>query len=206
MKYKLISDELIAMRDLDLQVRQSLLESGELNKGYHEQMEAIHLKNANRLNEIIQEIGYPNNEKVGKPASEAAWLIIQHAISLPEFMKACLKLAEVESQNGNISPVNVAFLKDRISMFENRPQSFGTQFEFDEKGNFQPYKLDESIEIINKRRESLGLNSVEERLDELKRENDQYMLAKKTLSEIRQEKLEFEQWKLSTGWIKAISD
>ena len=194
------------MRDLDLQVRQSLLESGELSKGYNKQMEAVHLKNANRLNEIIQEIGYPNEKKVGKSASEAAWLIIQHAISLPGFMKGCLKLAEVESQNGNISPINVAFLKDRISTFENRPQSFGTQFEFDEKGNLQPYKLDESIETVNERRQALGLNSIEERLDELKRENDKYAPAKKTITEIKREKLEFENWKLSTGWTKEHND
>lgn len=42
--------------------------------------------------EIIDTIGYPTIAKVGKAASEAAWLIVQHAISEPKLMKRCYGL------------------------------------------------------------------------------------------------------------------
>jgi len=202
MRFELISEEIIRMHDLDIEVRQKLLEEGELDKGYHEKMEEIHLKNAKRLDEIINEIGYPNEEKVGKEASNAAWLIIQHAISLPNFMMKCLKLIEPELQKGNINPLNFVYLKDRISMYQDKPQSYGTQFEIDDNGNLEPYKLDDTTKVINERRRELGLNSIEERKIELRQESEKYNPVKKTKEEIKQEKLKFEEWRYNVGWIK----
>jgi len=190
------------MRDLDLEFRDRLLEAGKLNEGYDEEMEEIHLKNANRLNEIINEIGYPNVKKVGKMASDAAWLIIQHSISFPKFMIDCLELMQLELKNGDINPVNYAFLKDRILMFQGKPQSYGTQFEFDEDGKLRPYELDEPIVIINEKRKALGLNSVDERLDELQKENNAHNSNVRTKEKLKEEKLAFEKWRLKTGWIK----
>lgn len=43
-------------------------------------MEQLHNRNAKILNDIIEAIGYPTIDKVGKEASEAAWLVIQHSI------------------------------------------------------------------------------------------------------------------------------
>lgn len=197
MKYKKIAKEIVTMRNNDLKVRQQLLNSGELSKRYNKKMEEVHLENANRLNEIIGEIGYPNDEKVGRDGSEATWLIIQHAISQPSFMKRCLKLAEIEAINRKINPSNVAFLTDRIAMFENKPQHYGTQFEFDENGKPVPYKLDAPWNIVNERRNQIGLNSLEERLTEL---TGQAVI--KTKEEILKERNEFEQWKKKIGWIE----
>jgi len=46
------------------------------------------------LNDIIEKIGYPTVEKVGEEASEAAWLIIEHSIGQPNFMRKCAELLE----------------------------------------------------------------------------------------------------------------
>jgi len=76
-----IAQELIEMALHDLQVREKLFNDGALSDGYNPEMEAVHKKNAARLTEIVEEFGYPTKSKVGTEASEAAWLIVQHAIS-----------------------------------------------------------------------------------------------------------------------------
>jgi hypothetical protein len=194
-----LAAELLAMQKADLMLRQQLLEAGQLHSGYNKQMEAVHLQNANRLAEIIAEIGYPNTAKVGAEASAAAWLIIQHGISLPTFMKSCLKLAE---EDGTVAPIEIAYLADRIAKFEERPQPFGTQFLPDENGKLQLYRTVESIEIVNRKRKQLGLCSVEEKLAELQAEEAAFAPAVKSHEQLKQEQENYKNWKVQTGWIK----
>ena len=51
--------ELIAMREEDFRVRQELLDTGLLGGPYVPRMEAVHVKNAGRLRQIIAEYGWP---------------------------------------------------------------------------------------------------------------------------------------------------
>lgn len=55
-------------------------------------LEIIALKNADLA--LRDRIGYPTEDRVGKEAATAAWLVIQHAIEQPDFMKKCRKLLE----------------------------------------------------------------------------------------------------------------
>src|ERR1700758_4188346 len=90
-----IADELLAMAELDPDTAAELAASGALYEGYHPRMVAIHEKNAARLKAIIAEVGWPTERLVGERAAKAAWLIAQHAISQPDFQRACLEhLAE----------------------------------------------------------------------------------------------------------------
>ena len=162
-----IAQELVERRKNDLAVRQRLIDEGKLFGGYNPEMEKIHLENARRLQEIIDQIGWPTHELVGEEGSQAAWLIVQHAISFPSFMKNCLALMTEQEKAGTIDPVNVAFLSDRIALYENRPQSYGTQFTDDEQGQLACYELDAPVDDVNERRRKLGLNTIKERLAEL---------------------------------------
>ncbi|WP_197463465.1 DUF6624 domain-containing protein [Cochleicola gelatinilyticus] len=123
-------------------------------------MEAVHLQNAKQLNEIIKTIGFPTIEAVGKEANEAAWLIIQHAISDPAFMKKCLKLLEQAVNENKANPIHLAYLSDRIAVLEGNPQQYGTQFDWDKNYQLSPNKYDDLLKV-NERRKSLGLNSLE---------------------------------------------
>jgi hypothetical protein len=51
--------ELLDMRAEVMRVRQELLESGELGGSYAPQMEAMHVRNASRLRELIAAHGWP---------------------------------------------------------------------------------------------------------------------------------------------------
>lgn len=87
-----IAGELTALAQHDLKVRERLLQENKLSPEYNAEMEAVHKANAARLKEIIDRIGWPSKSKVGTDASEAAWLIAQHAIGEPAFYekKLCI--------------------------------------------------------------------------------------------------------------------
>ncbi|QKZ13795.1 DUF6624 domain-containing protein [Spirosoma sp. KUDC1026] len=201
MLYPDIAQELIERQEHDLIVRQRLITEGKLFEGYNPDMEAVHLDNAQRLWKIIDRIGWPAPEQVGEKASQAAWLIVQHAISLPAFMKSALALMNEQQETRTIDPVNLAFLSDRIAMYENRPQSYGTQFVDDEQGRLMPYALADSIEQVNQRREELGLNTVQERLAELTAQINVEQKKAPAPGERQAKREEYDAWRRKVGWI-----
>lgn len=201
MLYPDIAQELIERGEHDLAVRQRLITEGNLSGGYNPDMEAVHLDNARRLQEIIDQIGWPAQEQVGKEASQAAWLIVQHAISLPAFMKKALALMNEQQKTRTIDPVNLAFLSDRIAMYENRPQLYGTQFVDDEQGRLAPYTLADSIDQVNQRRQELGLNTVPERLIELTARMSVEHEKQLTPDQRQAKQEEYDAWRRKVGWI-----
>jgi len=94
------------------------------------------------LNDIIEKIGYPTVEKVGEEASEAAWLIIEHSIGQPNFMRKCAELLEKAVCENKASPINLAYLTDRITVFEGRSQFYGTQFDWDKNAELSANPFD----------------------------------------------------------------
>ncbi|WP_088324908.1 DUF6624 domain-containing protein [Polaribacter tangerinus] len=193
-----IASLIIKLKNTDIRVRDELIRKGILNDEYHPEMEKIHIENAKILETIIDKHGYPTIQKVGKEAHEAAWLIIQHAISKPQFMKKCQKLLEIVVKENNASKINNAYLKDRIAVFENKKQFFGTQFDWDKNGKLAPNPL-ECIIKVNKRRKSIGLNSIEEQTEILnniaKKENQH---PPKDALKLKQS---YEAWRKKVGWI-----
>jgi hypothetical protein len=116
-------------------------------------------------------------------------------------MKNCLALAQEEAANNQIDPVNVAFLSDRIAMYEDRPQSYGTQFIDDENGELIPYELDYEIDVVNQKRKTLGLNTIKERLEELTQQKIIEKEQKKSNDQIIGAKQAYDNWRRKVGWI-----
>lgn len=201
MIYPEIAKELNERRKNDFTVRQRLIEEEKLFGSYNPEMEKVHFENAYALEQIIAQIGWPTPNQVGEEASQAAWLIVQHAISLPNFMRGCLSLMKTERDTGDIDPVNIAFLSDRIAKYENRPQSYGTQFDNGVDGRLMVYKLDASAEQVNQRRLAIGLNSFEERLAELEEQltSEQFQLPAEKERQTEQEN--YDAWRKKVGWI-----
>lgn len=193
-----LAKEIIELRDADLALRDSLIESGILEDGYNKDMEKLHLANTKRLGEIMNQIGYPTTDKVGEEASEAAWLIIQHSISKPDFMRKCRKLLEGAVNKQLANPTNLAYLTDRIAVFEGGPQKYGTQFDWDEQGALSPNKYDD-VDKVNKRRLSIGLNRLEEQVVKMRKqaENDN----RTSLEKHADRKVKFDLWRKKVGWI-----
>jgi hypothetical protein len=187
------------LKDRDLHLRDELIREGTLSDGYDPAMEALHNNNAKILNDLIDLIGYPTEDKVGKEASEAAWLVIQHAIGQPAFMRKCRELLQKAVDENKAAPINLAYLSDRIAVFEGRPQMYGTQFDWDEKGELVPNPFDD-LTRVNQRRKAIGLNTLEDQLAMMrKRTKEENQLPPKDLEKRKREVVE---WKIKVGWTK----
>ncbi|WP_339716832.1 DUF6624 domain-containing protein [Cyclobacterium amurskyense] len=199
MNYHEIAEKIIELKNTDLEFREKLIESGKLGEGYNKEMAEIHNKNTKTLNEIINKIGYPTLDKVGKEANEATWLIIQHSIGQPNFMKKCVKLLEIAIHQNKANSKNLAYLTDRIAVFENKPQLYGTQFDWDESGELSPNTFDD-LKKVNQRRKSIGLNSIEEQTKIIRKQakNNKQSPPK----DFEKRKQEIEEWKKTVGWKK----
>lgn len=76
--------------------------------------ESVDRFNTKRLEEIVNEIGWPTFSKVGKDGAHAAWNIIQHAVFNPPFMKICLREMKLALKNNQVDGVDYAYLYDRF--------------------------------------------------------------------------------------------
>lgn len=196
---ELLHQELVAMAENDLSVREALVADGSLgNHGYHPRMEAVHKNNADRLATIIEQYGWPGKSLVDKDGASAAWLIAQHAIGNPPFMRHCLSLLQQASSNNEVIPWQAAMLEDRIRMYEGKPQIYGTQFQPNKTGELTPYMI-ENPECVNERRLAVGLNTLEERTTELR---DQMARENVPVSPDLEE--QYEKWLYSVGWRVAV--
>ena len=199
MNYSKIAKEIIELQNADLELRDKLIQNGELFDGYNKEMEALHIKNAKILDNIIEKHGFPMIEKVGREANEAAWLVIQHSISKPEFMKKCAALLEKAVKESQADAKQLAYLTDRIAVFEDRAQLYGTQFDWDERGEINPKPFDD-FEKVNERRKSVGLNSLQEQIEiirkQILRENQ------KPPADRHERNKQADEWRKKVGWIK----
>ena len=177
---------LVKLAEKDKTVREQLLREHELSGGYHPEMEKIHRENAGVLKKIIHRIGFPGISKVGEEAYEAAWLIAQHAIAEPAFMKTFFEL-----MSENIADVNKkhwAYLHDRIQYFQGEPQRFGTQLNAD--GSIYPVT---DRDQLNSFRQEYGLPLIS--YEELK------AIAKvEDIERIESENPEYVKWRNGAGW------
>jgi hypothetical protein len=159
--WRAVRADLLAMASEDRRVRAELAADGSLFGGYHPRMRAVHDANAARLSAILQERGWPGEPQVGEPGAQAAWLIVQHAIAQPAFQRRALEALRLAAERGEVPPVQAAMLEDRIRTLEGRPQRYGTQFDWDERGELSPMPI-EDPDKVDERRRSVGLPSLAE--------------------------------------------
>ncbi|GIG70112.1 DNA-3-methyladenine glycosylase [Phytomonospora endophytica] len=141
--------ELLTMAAEDDHVRTELAADGSLYDGYHPRMAAVHHANAERLTAILDEHGWPTAATVGTQAHDAAWIITQHAIADPALQHRVLTTADGP-------PARLATLADRIAYFEARPQTYGTQFDWNDDGELRPWTIDDPAHV-DERRATVGL-------------------------------------------------
>ena len=158
--------DLLDMARLDDSARAELATSGTLfNAGYEPRMARVHQRNAQRLRRIIESVGWPGSDLVGGDGAEAAWLVLQHAISEPDLLRRALPLLTTAARKGKASPAHAAMLEDRIRFFEGRPQRYGTQFDWDADGSLSPGEVEDPQKLAE-RRLAVGLPPIEDQLEE----------------------------------------
>jgi hypothetical protein len=192
-----LRQELLAMREEDLRVRTELMDAGELGGPYVPRMEAVHVRNAARLRELIAVYGWPAEDTAGEDGAEAAWLLVQHAIGEPEFQRRTLGMLQSCAAEGRVPGWHAAYLEDRIALYEGRPQRFGTQWMDDpEDGRARPLPLADP-QHVNELRASVGLGLL------YPIPEPGPPLAPEKRRELEETQAWWDQWLVSKGWRSA---
>lgn len=190
-----LKERLVAMVDEDRRVRAELAATGELFQGYTPQMEEVHSRNAQALQAIIEQFGWPGKSLVSEEGAHASWLILQHAIGQPEFQRRCLPLLKEAMAHQDADPAQVALLEDRICFFERRPQRYGTQFDWDEHGQMSPWTI-EDPERVDVYRKAVGLGSLAESIEQVRQEANG-----PPPPDYEKRREEMQTWAKAVGWV-----
>ena len=118
-------------------------------------------ENREWMKPLIEKHGWLGKSLVGKDGANAAWLLAQHSDMDRKFQKQCLGLME-KMPKGEVTPIQLGYLTDRVLVAEGKPQRYGTQIKLVD-GKPTPHNL-EDPENLNKRRKEIGLGTIEEYL------------------------------------------
>lgn len=166
---QVLADELKRMAEVDqiaANVRLGKYKemSSEDWKAFKDSVFTTHQK---RLKEILDKQGFVGFDLAGKEGSLNFWLMVQHSDHNPDFQKEVLKKMKIEVDKENAEPSNYGLLVDRVNLNTGKPQIYGSQVDY----NFAfaqayPIKLADSANV-NKRRNSIGLEPLEEYLNDM---------------------------------------
>ena len=190
-----LADRLVALAAHDLATRARLAEDGSLFGGYNPKMRAVHESNARQLDTIIGASGWPTAQEVGDDGAEAAWLIAQHAIGLPDFQRKCFALLQAEVAAGQAPSWQMAMMCDRIRIYEGRLQLYGTQFDWDDEGQMSP-RPSEDPDGVDRRRGEVGLEPL---ADAIVRHKAQSASQPKP-TDLAERRKQMDDWAKSVGW------
>lgn len=124
---------------------------------------AIDLFHLPKLQKVAESYGWPGYSLIGVEGSHAFWLLIQHT---PDqiFQNRCLELLEQAVLNEDASPIDLAYLRDRVNVHAGKKQIYGTQV--NDSGALYPI---EDMEHVNERRLAFGLSPLEEYLETIRK-------------------------------------
>jgi hypothetical protein len=148
-------DKLKPLVDRDLVLRDVLLKRGIINDTYHPELEKLQLENSIKFEALISKNGFPVLSSAGDEAVRLAWLIIQHSISRPDFMRFCLEQMRLAAGQQDYPLELLAHTEDRVRYFEGLGQLFGTQLDWI-GGELLPVEI-ELPQEVNVRRRGMGL-------------------------------------------------
>jgi hypothetical protein len=163
MNEQLIS-ALKSLKARDVETRERLLKEKRLYGFYDEELQHVHIENAEALGRLVAIHGWPGVSMVGLEGCRTAWLLAQHAICTPALQRRFLHELEVAAASGDAPTKLAAFLTDRIRFNEGKPQVYGTVLDWNESGELG-CEL-EYPERVDELRQSVGLSSFEESLRE----------------------------------------
>ncbi|MET8658779.1 DUF6624 domain-containing protein [Streptomyces griseus] len=113
-------------------------------------------RHGDRLNEIMEEYGWPTADLVGEEAARAAWLVAQHADRQLDVQRRALQLMRQAVSAGSAGPRELAFLHDRTLVNEGGKQIYGTQIAGVKDGAPVPWPC-EDPERVDELRADVGI-------------------------------------------------
>lgn len=126
------------------------------------EMAKVDFDNTEWLKRHVADKGWPKYSEVGEKASNAAWLLVQHADHDPAFQLKALRLMEPLVAENEVSKRNFAYLYDRVMLKLAGKQRYATQLTC-ENGERVAQPL-EDAERVDELRAEVGLEPFAEYL------------------------------------------
>lgn len=172
---QVLADQLKRMAEVD-QIA-AYIPQGEYKKMSKEQWnsfkDSVFTTHQKILKQIFDKHGFVGIDLAGEEGSYNFWLMVQHCDHNPDFQKEVLEKMKIEVVNNNADSSNYAFLVDRVNINTGKAQIYGTQVEHNfDIAQAYPKKLADSANV-NERRQSIGLEPLEEYLNFMTQSNFQ---------------------------------
>lgn len=148
--------------DTDQKIRAKLSASegnDSLLMSYLGEMSLIDRKNREKVLPILEKYGWLPISKIGEKASDGLFYVLQHSGDLDLFRKYLSEIKKLSEKN-EAKAWHAALIEDRLLMYENRKQIYGSQVvtrknKYDGAYFVWPIK---DPEKVNDLRESVGLS------------------------------------------------
>jgi hypothetical protein len=134
-------------------------------KALEDKANSVDRDNLTWMKTVVAKYGWPGKSLVGKHGAFAAFLLIQHADRDPAFQEACLKKMQA-APPGEVEPVSLAYLTDRVLVAKGKKQKYGTQGRWVNGKMVAPLIEDEAT--VDERRKAIGLGPLRAYLKALK--------------------------------------
>jgi len=115
--------------------------------------------NLANVKEILDKYGWLGINEIGEKANLALFLVIQHADSLTQV--TCLPMMRQAVKEGKAKAEHLALLEDRVLTNQGKPQMYGSQVRTNRSGKNEFFPIADERNV-NRRRESVGLEPLEE--------------------------------------------
>ena len=116
-----------------------------------------------KVRDILDTHGWPSKNKIGKKGNSTLFLVIQHANF--DVQTTYFPMMQKAMHQGSLAKRQYAMFYDRLLLGQGNKQIFGTQLAMDKSSN-KPYVLPLKDPMnVDKRREEMGLNTMQENLN-----------------------------------------
>lgn len=134
-------------------------------------IEHVESRQARRIERIFDLLGnrWPDNSLVGRKASRAALVVVQHLDNHRGLQRRALRLLQWAVDKDEAPRSFVAFLKDRLRISRQRDQLYGTQIRIRD-GEVVPWPIADR-DKLEERRQKMGLPPMDEYIERVRREH-----------------------------------
>lgn len=148
--FRAVRERLEALLEPDQRVR-----AKEGDREAWAEQHALERQNVAVLARTVETHGWPTERVFGERAALAAFLVLQHAPL--EVQEHYLPLLQAAAERGEVPKKQLAFLIDRVRLYRNEPQLYGTQLRPDvQTGRLEFYPLVDAA-TVDTRRAEMGL-------------------------------------------------
>jgi hypothetical protein len=154
---RLLRRELMWRRDADFVARAHLKRH---NAAAIRQWVRVTDDNTEWIRAVVDEMGLPGYSLVGRKATDAAVLLVEHSDRDLEFQRRCLILLQEAVSFGEASVANFAHLTDRVLLGDGHMQIYGTQLNAGH-GRYEAPRLRDP-KTVDLRRAAVGLDHLEQ--------------------------------------------